>query len=72
MSSPADTTSGPSDIGAEAKRTDVTDAGELREELLRIAEDGDADDYEMMEKRLSGLLSDTRRAIADQSGGDDA
>ena len=69
MSSQTDTTSGPSDIGAEASRTDVTEPSELREELIRIAEDGDANDYDTMEDRVSALLSDTRRAIADESGG---
>jgi len=69
MSSHTSTTSGPSEIGAEATRTDVTDPDALRRELIRVAEDGDADDLETMEDRLSALLSDTRRAIADQSGG---
>lgn len=65
------TTSGPSDIGAEASRTDVSDPGELREELIRIAEDADAGDLDTMEDRLSALLSDTRRAKANQTGDGD-
>lgn len=66
-----ESTAGPSDIGAEASRTDVTAAGELREELIRIAEDADADDYDTMEDRVSALLSDTRRAKATQAGDGD-
>lgn len=58
------TVSGPSDIGAEATRTDPTDPDELRNELIRIAEDADAGDFETMEDRVSALLSDVRRAKA--------
>lgn len=60
-------TTGPSG-NVDAGRTDVTDPDALRQELIRIAEDADADDYETMEGRISSLLSDTRRALPD--GGD--
>jgi hypothetical protein len=65
-----DTTSGPSDIGAEALDIDVTDNDELREHLLRVAEDGEANDYETMADRLTALLSGARAAKAQTRGGD--
>jgi len=68
VSSPTTAASGPSDAGPEAKHTDVEDEDELREELLRVLDDQGAGDLEMMEARFSSLLSDTRRAIAEQGG----
>jgi len=68
----SETTRGPEDIGVAALDVDVTDPDEFREELIRLAEDGDAKDYETMEDRLTGLLSDVRKQIATECrvGGD--
>lgn len=63
------TTTGPAGT-TQSPRTDVTDADALREELIRLVEDADADDYERAEQRVTQLLSDFRRAMADD-GGDD-
>lgn len=60
------TTRGPSEIPADASRTDVTDADEFRQELIRLAEDRDANDWEMLEDRASQLLSDIRRTRPDE------
>lgn len=63
------TITGPSDT-AQSPRTDVTEPSELREELIRLVEDCDANDYQRGEKRVTQLLSDFRRAVAEH-GGDD-
>lgn len=60
----SETVSGPSGIGPEAGRTDVTDPDASREELIRLAEDLDAEDWETAEARTTALLSDVRRAKA--------
>lgn len=64
-------TPGPSEVGPEAKQTDVLDEDELREEMLRILNDQAAGDLDAMEGRFSHLLSDTRRAKAERTGEDD-
>lgn len=61
-------TAGPSEIGPEAKHTDVLDEDELREEMLRILDDQAAGDLDAMEGRFSHLLSDTRRTKAELAG----
>jgi hypothetical protein len=63
------TITGPAE-NTQSPRTDVTDASELREELICLVEDADADDYERAEQRVTQLLSDFRLAMAD-TGGDD-
>jgi hypothetical protein len=63
------TITGPSST-SQSPRTDVTDASELREELICLVEDADANDLERAEQRVTQLLSDFRRAIADQRGDD--
>lgn len=54
-------------------RTDVTDADGFREELIRLAEDRDAEAWGTLEDRASQLLSDIRRTrpITDSDAEDD-
>lgn len=52
-------------------RTDVTDADGFREELIRLAEDRDAGDWDMVEDRASQLLSDIRRTRPYEDDDDD-
>jgi hypothetical protein len=71
MSQSTRTGPSPSDEQSPSPKTDVTDADDLRCELIRIAEDADAGDLQTGEERVSRLISDFRRAIQTQQGGDD-
>lgn len=55
---------GSTNVEAKRGRTNVENPDDLRGELIRIAEDGDAGDLDTMEDRVSALLSDVRRAQA--------